>query len=215
MEIRRGYVSPVRDDAARRTERRILDAAEQLFLERGYPSTTIAMIAGAAGVSKQTVYNTCGSKAGLLKRLYDVRLVGDDEPIPFGQRPEVRAMAVLTDPRQLLTEYARLGGKLISRLGPLLLIITAGAAGGDPDLVQHQATTDAERLIGSTGVAGRLAALDALRPGISVEHARDVIWTLTGAPVWQQFTRGRGWSLDEFSGWLGGAMADLLLPDHE
>ena len=67
MEFPRPYVSPVRDEAARATERRILDAAERLFLEHGYGPATIASIARAAGVSKQTVYNSCGSKADLLK----------------------------------------------------------------------------------------------------------------------------------------------------
>ncbi|MEP6561328.1 MAG: helix-turn-helix domain-containing protein, partial [Nakamurella sp.] len=202
----------IRDEATRRTERRILDAAEQLFREHGYAATTVAMIASTAQVSKQTVYNSCGSKAQVLKRLYDVRLVGDDEPTPFGQRPQTRAMAALTDPRLLLREYARQGGLLIQRLGPLLVVITAGAAAGDADLLQHQKTTDAERLIGSTGVAGRLAELDAFRPGMTADRARDIIWTLTGAPVWQQFTIGRGWSLERFTEWLGAAMIDLLLP---
>ena len=32
MEFSRSYVSPVRDEAARATERRILDAAERLFI---------------------------------------------------------------------------------------------------------------------------------------------------------------------------------------
>jgi AcrR family transcriptional regulator len=63
VNISRSYSSAVRDDAARATEHRIIDAAERLFLENGYGATTVTMIAAAAQVSKQTVYNSCGSKA--------------------------------------------------------------------------------------------------------------------------------------------------------
>lgn len=102
MELTRSYHSPTRDEAARATAGRILDAAERLFTEDGYGPTTMAGIARAAGVSKQTVYNTFGSKAELLKRLYDVRIVGDDEPIPFGERPEVIRLEQEIDPRAFL-----------------------------------------------------------------------------------------------------------------
>lgn len=212
MNISRAYSSPVRDDAARVTERRIIEAAERLFGENGYPATTMTMIAEAAGVSKQTIYNSCGPKPQLLKRLYDIRLVGDQEPIPFGERPEAKALAAQTDPRALLISYGRIGGLLIQRLGPLLSLIVAGAAAGDRDLVQHLQTTDAERLIGAAGVATRLAELDALRPGMTVERARDIIWTMNSIPVWDLLTTGRGWSVQEYGEWIGSAMADLLLP---
>ena len=212
MNISRSYSSAVRDDAARATEHRIIDAAERLFLENGYGATTVTMIAAAAQVSKQTVYNSCGSKAELLKRLYDVRLVGDDEPIAFGDREEIREMEALTDPRALLVAYGRVGGVLLQRLGPLLSVIIAGAHAGDPDLVRHLQTTDAERLIGAAGVAARLTELKALRPGLSEDRARDIIWTMNSVPVWTELTTGRGWSVDEYANWIGTAFADLLLP---
>jgi AcrR family transcriptional regulator len=211
MEFTRSYVSPARDEAARVTERRILEAAERHFLEQGYPTTTVAMIAAAAGVSKQTVYNSCGSKAQLLKRLYDVRLVGDHQDVPFGDRPEVRELEAQTDARALLLGYGRIGGVLLRRLGALLAVIVSGAANGDADLVAHLRTTDAERLIGATGVAGRVAQLGALRPGITVERARDIIWTLNSVQTWLQLTEGRGWTMDEYAEWVGAAMGDLLL----
>lgn len=212
MNISRPYSSPARDDAARATERRILDAAEQQFADNGYSATTVAMIAAAAGVSKQTVYNSCGTKAELLKRLYDVRLVGDDEPIAFGDRPEIQEMEALTDPRALLVAYGQVGGVLLQRLGPLLSVIVAGAQAGDPDLIALLQTTDAERLIGASGVAGRLSELRALRPGMTVDRARDVIWTMNSVPMWTLLTGPRGWTQTEYAQWIGAAMADLLLP---
>jgi AcrR family transcriptional regulator len=213
MNITRSYASPVRDEAARATEHRILLAAEQQFFAHGYPATTVAMIAAAAGVSKQTVYNSCGAKPQLLKRLYDVRLVGDDEPVPFAERPEIRELVTLTDPRAVLIGYGRVGGLLTERLGPLLELILAGATSGDRDLLQHLETTDQERLQGSAGMAGRLGELKALRPGLTVERARDIIWTVNSVQTWMLLTRGRGWSQPEYANWVGQSLVDLLL-DH-
>jgi AcrR family transcriptional regulator len=216
VNSQRSYSSPLRQEAAIATERRILRAAEHLFLEQGYPATTLAMIAATATVSKQTVYNSCGSKAQLLKRLYDVRLVGDDAPVPLAQRPEVQRMMALTDPRALLDSYTALGTALLERLGPLLAVIVSGAAAGDPDLVALLETTDAERLVGTTGIACRLAELDALRGGVTTEHARDIIWMMNGLPSWDMLVRRRHWSMGDYQRWLSRSLTDMLLaPDRE
>lgn len=207
----RTYSSPVRAEQAELTKRRITDAAYDLFLDRGYPATTIAQIAKAAGVTAQTVYNTFGSKPALLKRVYDIRLVGDEEPIPFGQRPDVIALYTQEDPAQFLEGYARLGRELMDRLGPLLLVVQAGAQAGDPDLAAHIDTTNGERLIGTGMAANRVQALNALRPGLTVERARDLIWTLNSVEVWHLLTSLRGWSSDEYAEWLGKAMCGAVL----
>jgi AcrR family transcriptional regulator len=52
-----------RDRAAR--EREILDAAEQIFGERGYQGTSMDDVAAAVGVSKPLIYQYYGSKDGL------------------------------------------------------------------------------------------------------------------------------------------------------
>jgi len=44
----------------------ILEAARRLFLERGYPATTIEAIARSAEVSAVTVYNHYRTKGGVL-----------------------------------------------------------------------------------------------------------------------------------------------------
>ena len=52
-----------------------------------------------------------------------------------------------------------------------MLQIAAGAAGGEPDLVEHQRVTDAERLVGTGMVVRRVAELGALQPGLSPDEA--------------------------------------------
>lgn len=210
MNTRR-YSSPLRAEQAQLTQRRILDAAEELFLAEGYPATTMAAVATAAAVSTQTVYNAFGSKPALLKRLYDVRLVGDDEAVPFAQRPEMRAVYAETDARRFLAGYAHLGRILLGRLGPLVIVILAGAQAGDPELAAHIETTNGERLVGTMMVARRLDELGALRAGVAVEGARDAIWLLNSVEVWQLLTAQRGWSDDDYEAWVAKAMADAVL----
>ena len=77
MSTSRSYRSTVREESARRTRQLVADAARELFLTEGYAETSVAAIARKAGVSTQTVYNVFGTKADLLKHLYDVTLVGD------------------------------------------------------------------------------------------------------------------------------------------
>jgi AcrR family transcriptional regulator len=207
----RSYRSPLREEQARQTQRRILDAAHRLLLEQGYTATTMAGVAAAAGVSTQTVYKAFGTKPALVKRVYDVTLVGDDEPIPFADRPETIAMRAETDPRRFLSGYARLGRGLVERLGPLLRVLVAGARAGDPELREFVDTINGERLVGSTQIVERLVGLGALRPGLSQERARDAIWMLNSVEVWSLLTEHRGWSGEEYADWVGEAMAAAVL----
>lgn len=207
----RAYRSPLREEQAAATHRRIASTAAELFVRQGYAATSIAAVARTAGVSAQTVYNAFGTKPELLKSAYDQVLVGDDEPVPLSERPEVRALYALDDPRAFLRGYAALGRRLLDRVGPLLLQISAGAASGDPDLVAMRRTTDAERLTGTLMVARRVDELGGLTDGLTTERARDRIWTLNSVEVWHLLTGSLGWSGDEYTAWIGEAMCDAVL----
>lgn len=207
----RSYTSPLREEQARQTQRRILDAALRLFLEQGYTATTMAAIAAAAGVSAQTVYKAFGSKPALVKRLHDVTLAGDDEPITMADRPEMIAVREETDPRRMLLAYAHVGRLRLDRVGPLIRVLLAGARTGDPDLRAYVDTVNGERLVGTGMAARRLAEQGALRDGVSEQQARDAIWTLNSVEVWSLLTEQRGWSTEEYEQWVGRAMGDAVL----
>ena len=98
--------STARAEQVRATRQKVLVAARDLFLRRGYFGATIEAIAQRAGVSPQTVYNVVGGKAALLKAVYDVALAGDDEPLPMVERPIFTAIAVAPDARTSLRLYA-------------------------------------------------------------------------------------------------------------
>jgi hypothetical protein len=70
----------------------VIASARALFIERGFAATTIADVAQTANVSTQFIYAAFGGKRGLLAKVVDWTLVGDDEPIPMVQRPSIIAI---------------------------------------------------------------------------------------------------------------------------
>jgi AcrR family transcriptional regulator len=130
----RTYSSTLRADQARQTRRRIVDAAAELFAEYGYAGTTIDAVATAAGVSRKTVFDSVGGKAQLMKLAYDFAIVGDDEPVPLVDRPEIRAMLAETDHAKRLAMYASRGG--IDRRRSPARRAEGGAATSDPEAVK-------------------------------------------------------------------------------
>jgi AcrR family transcriptional regulator len=199
--VTRRYESPRRSAQAAATERSIIDAAHRLVLEHGYGATSISQIATAAGVSAQTVYNGFGTKAALVKRVYDVVLVGDVEAVPVADRPDYEALFADPDPTTFLEQWVHLNREVTERVGPLLRVLAAGATSGDEELRQFITTVDDERLVGVTQMANRLKALKALKRGTTVERARDEIWALTGVELHDLLVTKRGWTPTELERW--------------
>jgi hypothetical protein len=52
-----------------------------------------------------------------------------------------------------------------------------------------------------------------LRPGMSVDEARDVLWTLNSHEVHQMLVGKRGWSQKRYRNWLAQMLASALLGD--
>ena len=209
--VKRTYDSALRREQAAVTQQRVLAAARQLLLERGYAATTMVDIAAAAGVAVQTVYSTGGGKGALAKWVYDVTLAGDTEPVSLADRPDMRALFADPDPRAKVARYARLSRQIYTRLGAIARVLRAGAAAGDHDLQTLVATTARERLVGTARLANHLAQAGALRPGLTVERAGHRLWALTAPELADGLTLECGWTLDELEAWLDDAMAHALL----
>lgn len=207
---RRSYESPRRQEQARQTRRTVLDAARDLFLERGYARTTVAEVARRAEVSVETVYKAFGNKAGLVKAVFDVAVVGDDEPVPMMQREMVRRTAAEPDPRRKLIGY---GEHLVGvgiRTSAIQLLVREAAA-TDAGAGEVWAQLQVERLTGMAAFAQHLADGGHLRAGVSVEEARDVIWTYNSVELWNLLVDQRGWSPERFGAWVGRQLIAALL----
>lgn len=59
-----------RQDRSRRSEQALLDAALQLFRERGFEAITVGDIASRAGMAPASIYRRFGDKEGLLREAY-------------------------------------------------------------------------------------------------------------------------------------------------
>jgi len=71
----------------RRSSQSILEeAAAELFLEQGYPGTTVDQIAGRAGVSRNTFFNYFGSKSDVLWVDVDAALAGLERALAAAAR---------------------------------------------------------------------------------------------------------------------------------
>lgn len=202
----RGYDNSRREQAARATRARILTAAREQFLGAGYHATTVAALARAAGVSPQTIYNTVGGKAEVLKAVYDTLLAGDDEPIAMNDRPEMVHIRTRSDAPATLRAYAAFARMLLERIGPLLGVVLAEGAGSDAELSAFLATIDAERRLGNAGVVQHIADTFGLAEGVDAERVADLIWTLTAPENADRLIRRCGWGLDSYQDWLAEAL---------
>lgn len=210
---RRSYRSPLRAEQARQTRLRIIAAARELFLERGYPATTVEAVGERAGVAADTVYHVFRSKRGLLSQVMNVEVGGDDADVRLLDRDEPQAMRREPDQRRQVAMFAAgLTGQL-ERVRPLDDILRSaaavdeGAAGLRSDLQLRQ------RREAMTTVAGWLAESGPLRPGTTVERAAAVLWTLTSPEVHHMLREVWGWTPDDYQNWLRETLTRTLLPD--
>ena len=194
---------PCASAQAATTRRAIIDAASALFIERGYVATSIEAIAEAAGVSRATVFTSVGGKKELLKKAYDVALVGDDEPIPFPLRPASLAVRAEPDPRRFLIGYTGLVVDINTRLAPIYEAVR-GAASADPEVRDVFEAIGAERRAGAGRVVRDLVAKGGrLRKGLDIEHAADVLWVFIDAGLFHLLVHQRGWSVPILPGVAG------------
>jgi AcrR family transcriptional regulator len=208
----RSYDNSGRAESSRARQLRVAEVTSEMLVERGYEATTMAGIAAAAAVSVPWLYKVFGPKPALVKRVYDVLLVGDADRVPLAQRPAFRDLLAETDPHQAVERYAAVSRGLISRVGPLAAVLLSAACSADSDLAELAATISRERLFGATAFTDHLAGLGALAPGLTREQARDVVWTLISPEVYRLLVLERGWSAAMYERWLGDTLRAALLP---
>jgi AcrR family transcriptional regulator len=214
VKTRRRYVSPRRQQQASQTRRDIVAAAGALFRQRGYAGTSMPAIASEAGVVVETIYRAFGSKAGLFKAVIEGAVAGgaNRAETPPEERPAIRAVIEERDPRRQLELYAATQPGIHRRAGPLMRALV-GAAAMDPELNVLLDELQGQRLAGLGRMAALLAERGALRSGLSVEWARDIIWTLCSLAVHDLLVIARGWTSESYEDWLAEALKRELLND--
>jgi AcrR family transcriptional regulator len=199
-----------RQEQALETRRVMLDCAHELFLRQGYAATTLPMVASAAGVSVQNIYKVFGNKPGLVKALFDVKIAGDDAPVPMADRATVTRILGERDPGNKLREYGLHMAHVGPRIMPLLLVIRDAAA-SDATAAELWTTLQRERLTGMGTFAKHLGSANQLRDDVSGDEARDVLWTYNSLEMWDLLVNQRRWSAKRYGAWISRQLIAALL----
>jgi AcrR family transcriptional regulator len=208
---KRKYSSAVRDEQAARTRARILDAASELFLERGYARTTMKVIADRAGVARDTVHAVFGSKARVLTALIDLRLVPDSAVENMTQTPDALAIRDEVDQRVQITRFSEWIAGVSTRLRPMFEILRT-ASGAEPEMAGVLAEMDDFRLRNMHVYARWMAARGPMR--VSTRRAGEILWALASPDVARMLCDELGWSQSQHARWLADSLTRTLLPDE-
>lgn len=194
---------------AKATQWRIVKAAYTLFCAGGYAGTTMARIAGVAGVAVQTVYFTFHTKSALLSRAYDFAVMGEDEPLAPDKQPWYGAMTAEPNLAQSVRHVVTGAGEIIRRVTPLYLVARV-AADGDPETARVIIFHERWRADGYKAMLELLRTKAELRPGLSLERATDLLLLFVGMDVYQVLVGGHGWSHEEWADWTVSAVVGQI-----
>jgi AcrR family transcriptional regulator len=201
----------VRDEQAARTRARVLDAAGELFLDRGYGHTTMQDIADRAGVARDTVHAVFGGKARVLTALIDQRLVPDGAVANITQTPAAQAIKEEADPRRQIDLFAQWISGISTQLRPVFEILRTASA-VEPEMADVFAEMNRFRMKNMQVYARWFAARGPLR--VSTRRAGEIIWTLASPDVARMLCDELGWTQEQHARWLADTLARTLLPDE-
>lgn len=184
-----------RQEYAEATRQAIVDAARRLFAEQGYFFTRVEDIAAEARVAPATVYAVAGGKYGLMQKLVDV----------WSTAPHIKAtdddILRLEDPVAIIRLVSARARGMREEYGDIMRTILATAP-NDPAVA---ATAQAANIVyrnALTRISQRLADLGALRDGVDVTRATDMLWLYFGYAGLFTMHDDNGWSWDQAEEWL-------------
>jgi AcrR family transcriptional regulator len=205
---RRPYDASRRQAEAKARQHRVVDAARKLFLQRGYGPTTIGDIAEAADVSIQFVYVAFESKAGILSRVVEMAISGDEAAPPVLEQPAGQTILAEPDLAKRLRGIVHLARLSHERAAALIQLVES-ARGGDPSL-----GTLAEKIDASLHQDARVfvdaVPTKTMRRDISRQEAADLVYMLFAARNWTALVEHCGWTPEQYERWLTEIITRLL-----
>lgn len=195
-----------RRERAQATRRRMVEAAYDLFAERGY-NVPLAEVAERAGVAVQTVYFTFHNKATLMSAVLTLAVLGDDLPLAPHQRPWFDRLKAEPDPRKALRHMVDGTTDIFRRVAPLLGIFQTA----DPELSLLWERSEKLRLEGyRSPVMQTLATKGRLRRGLDLDAAADILFVLLSPSVYREMVIQRSWAEDRWRKWIAELIAGAL-----
>ncbi|WP_410571695.1 TetR/AcrR family transcriptional regulator [Amycolatopsis sp. cmx-4-61] len=208
--VKRRYDTSRRQEQARENRRRILAAASVLFREKGYAGAAMPEVAKTAGVSVQTVYKAFANKATLLKAVFDVTVAGDDEDVPIAGREFIAAIQAEPDAARKITMYLDHFAAIAPQVAPVQLL-ARDAAAADPAAAEVWAQMRRESLMAMTYFSADLLATGQVKPGLTADDVRDILWTYHGPEQYELLCLERGWPPERYGRFLRDAMVAAVL----
>ncbi|HEY0815324.1 MAG TPA: TetR/AcrR family transcriptional regulator [Pseudonocardia sp.] len=184
---------------AQATRAKVVAAAGALFVERGYLDTTMADLAAAAGVAVQTLYLSFGSKAAVLKAVWETS--GPDHPP--GWLDELRAAP---DGPAALARHVAVTTAAVERSHPLDAVLRGAAA--DPEPAELLAAARAAALDAHNRAVDELADKPGFTADMSLQRATDVVATLLAPETYSLLVVEQGWTAPDWAEW---ALRHLVL----
>jgi AcrR family transcriptional regulator len=206
----RSYSSALRDEQAARTRVRIVQAADELFREKGFAKATMKDIAERAGVARDTVHAVFGTKVALIPAMVDLRLVPDESVANVAESPEGRAVMNETDPVRQLDLFADFITKLNAALRPVFEVLRS-AAPSEPAVADTLAALERNRMGNMRLYVGWFAARGPLR--VSVDEAATTLFAIVSPDVGRLLCDELGWSREQHTAWVADMLKRALLPE--
>lgn len=191
----RPYDATGRRAAAEQRRTHVARTAAEMFVERGWTGTRLRDVSRRAGVSDELLHRAFGSKAHLL--LAALRVTAFREPDLSADAATLQLAALPPAGRlPALVDYAV---ATLPRVAPFVPVLHTAAAEDATarellDAVRRQRRSTAEALARDLGSPG----------------SADVLYVLTSAETWLQFTSEVGWSAEQYGRWLLAALQDEI-----
>ncbi len=190
----------------------MLEAARELFLERGYVATSVNAIAERADVAPETIYSTFGTKRALLGEVVDVAIAGDPDAPPVMDQAWVTELRTEPDIRRRLAILASNGAALLARRAAIDGVVSAAAA-SDPEIAALRDVGKAQRLAGQRALLGMVIGSSRLRDGLDLDMAADTLYAIGSPETYRLLVIDRGWTTERFARWYAETLERLLLAD--
>lgn len=210
----RPYDTSRRAERAQASKRAVVEAAHELFLARGFADTTVDAISAASRVPIATVYRLFKTKTAILKQVIDTAVVGDDAPVPLGDRSVVKDAQAADDPKAMTAAWAHVARQVFDNTAALRLVLRIAAA-LDTEAAALQDSIEQQRRVGQARVAKALADKGFLAPGLKEAEARDIVYALMSIDTYRILRLEQRWSGARYERWLANALYRLLVAPIE
>jgi AcrR family transcriptional regulator len=198
----RRYRSELREQQAAATKRSVVDAARELFVDKGWTATGMRDVAAAAGVAIETVYSHFSSKRGLLRAVADEAVVGDDAPVPLAARADFLAMGQGGRAARVRAA-ARVLTAVQVRTGPVARLLRQAAASDEEIAEMLRATRERQRV----DVA---RALELVLGRAPTPSETDGAWAIASPELYLLLVDESGWTPERYETWIAETLGRVI-----